>query len=188
MIIYDLEIQKAIPPKDGNLLPDLKYCAGWSDYSAMGISAAVTYDTYRQEYRIFDEFMIEELEKTLTRAEMVCGFNIVNFDNNLLKANSINIPEAKTYDILREIARAAGTPNNYKGLGLNAVCESNFGTSKTGTGENAPMLYQFNRFGELFDYCLADVKLTKQILDQILACGHLKNPRDGKWIRVKRPS
>jgi hypothetical protein len=37
--IFDLEIIKAIPPKDeADRIPGIEYCAGWKDFENMGIS------------------------------------------------------------------------------------------------------------------------------------------------------
>ena len=187
MIIYDLEIQKLIPPSNGKKLHDFEYCEGWHDHFGMGFACAVIFDTARNEFRIFDEFMIEDLKAVIARTDVVAGFNIINFDNKVLAPYDVIVPESKCYDLLAEIARAAGTPKDYKGLSLDAVCEANFKTGKTGDGGNAPILYQRKRFGELFDYCLADVRLTKKIFDRIMEIGHIINPRDGQWIRVNRP-
>lgn len=187
MIIYDLEIQNLVPPRDGERLHDFKYCAGWTDYVGMGFACAAIYDTARGEYRIFDEFMLDDLKNRLDRTDVVVGYNILRFDNNVLAPFDIVIPEKKSYDLLAEIARAAGTPNDFKGLSLNAVCEANFKTQKTGDGADAPKLYQQKRFGELFDYCLADVRLTKKLFDRVMEMGHIINPRNNQWIRVNRP-
>lgn len=187
MIIYDLEIQKLIPARNETRLLDFQYCEGWHDHFGMGFACAVIYDTARSEYRVFDEFMLEDLKAAFKRTDVVAGFNIVNFDNKVLAPYEFDVPENKCYDLLAEIARAAGTPNDFKGLSLNAICEANFKTGKTGNGADAPKLYQQKRFGELFDYCLADVRLTKKLLDRIMEIGNIINPRNGQWIRVNRP-
>ncbi len=187
MIIYDLEIQNLIPSKNGDRLPDFKYCEGWHDHFGMDVACVVLFDTARNEYRIFDEFMLDDLKAIVARTDVVAGFNIISFDNKVLAPHEVIIPETKCYDLLVEIARAAGTPNDYTGLSLDTVCIANFKTGKTGNGVDAPKLYQQKRFGELFDYCLADVRLTKKLLDRILEIGHIINPRTGKWIRVNRP-
>jgi len=187
MIIYDLEIQNLIPNKNEDILPDFKYCKGWDDYFGMGLACAATYDTARKAYRIFDEYMIDDLRNALNRTDVVIGFNNIRFDNKVLAPYEISIPDNKCYDLLIEIAKGAGTPNDFKGLSLGAICKANFGTEKTGSGKDAPIMYQRGRFGELHDYCLADVRLTKQLLDKILDCGNIINPRTNKWIRVQRP-
>jgi DEAD/DEAH box helicase domain-containing protein len=187
MIIYDLEIQNLIPPKNGDRLPDLKYCQGWTDYAGMGLACLALYDCARNEYHVFDEFQIDDLKQRFAKTDTVVGFNILKFDNNVLATYDIKIEPGKCYDLLLEIARAAGTPNDYSGLSLGAICKANFNTTKSGNGADAPKLYQFGNYGELFNYCLADVRLTKQVYDRIHETGHIINPRTGKWIRVNRP-
>ncbi|GEM_PF-3080833 len=38
ILIYDCEIIKCIPPKEGERDPSLRYCRGWRDFEGMGIS------------------------------------------------------------------------------------------------------------------------------------------------------
>lgn len=187
MIIYDLEIQKMIPPKTGDLLPDVKYCKGWTDYVGMGLACLSLYDYARDEYHVFDEFELEEIQRRFDKADVIIGFNILSFDNNILAAYNLKIQPNKCYDLLVEIAKAAGTPNNFKGLSLESICQVNFGIGKSENGADAPKLYQFGNFGRLFNYCMSDVRLTKKIFDRINSTGHIINPRDNKWIRVNRP-
>lgn len=187
MIIYDLEIQNLIPPKNGEFEKEFTYCNGWTDYAGMRLACAVVYDQFRQEYSLFDENDIESLRAKLTKTDCIVGHNILKFDNNLLAEYEIKIPKEKCFDTLLEIAKAAGTPNDFSGLGLEAICQANFQTAKSGNGADAPKWFQQGNFGRLFNYCQADVRLTKMILDRILETGHIINPRTGKWIRVNRP-
>lgn len=187
MIIYDLEIQNLIPPKSGERLPDLKYCEGWTDYFGMKLACLCLYDAVRAEYHVFDEFQFDEIRTRFTKTDLIVGFNILKFDNNVLAAFDVKIQPGKCYDLLLEIAKAAGTPNDFSGLSLGAICKTNFNIAKTGNGADAPKLYQFGNYGELFNYCLADVRLTKKVYDRIIETGHIINPRNNKWIRVNRP-
>ena len=187
MIIYDLEIQNLVPPRNGSLLPDFSYCSGWTDYVGMGLACLALYDCVRQEYHVFDEFNLDDIQKRFDKTDLVVGFNILKFDNNILRAYDLKIQDSKCYDLLPEIARAAGTPNDFKGLSLNAICEANFKAGKTGDGADAPKLYQTKNFGSLFNYCMADVRLTKKLFDRVIDAGHIINPRNGQWIRVNRP-
>lgn len=54
-------------------------------------------------------------------------------------------------------------------------------------GADAPKLYQTKNFGSLFNYCMADVRLTKKLFDRVIDAGHIINPRNNQWIRVNRP-
>ena len=37
-LIYDIEIIKAIPSKNGERITGIEYCEGWKDHANMGIS------------------------------------------------------------------------------------------------------------------------------------------------------
>lgn len=55
MIIYDIEIQKAIPPfEKKDRLPDISYCRGWTDFKNMGIACIGTYMS-EVGYVLFEE-------------------------------------------------------------------------------------------------------------------------------------
>lgn len=187
MIIIDLEIQKCVPPRDGNLQTGILYCKGWSDFVGMGFACASVFDYASDRYDIYDEFMLDLLKETINRAECIVGFNILNFDNKLLEAYEVPVPTNRCYDLLPAIARAAGTPSDFKGLSLGAICQANFAKSKSGDGAMAPILYQQKRFGELFDYCQHDVWLTKKLTDKIIRTGRIINPRTNKEIVVRKP-
>ncbi len=186
MIIYDLEIQNAVPSNNIRL-NDVKYCKGWDDHVGMGLACLCLYDYANDQYRIFDEFELDELKTIIVQAECIVGFNHIRFDNKVLQTYDVIIPENRCYDILREIARADGTPDKIGGLSLNAVCQANFNISKNGDGANAPVLYQNGAYGKLYDYCLNDVRLTKRLLDKIIRTGRIINPRTGKEIFVRKP-
>ena len=40
---------------------------------------------------------------------------------------------------------------------------------------------------EVVDYCLADVCLTKRLLDRVIRSGQIINPKTGEWILVRKP-
>ncbi len=187
MIIYDLEIQNLVPPRDGNRMHDFKYCEGWQDYKGMGLACAAVYDYSSDCYSIYDDCQLEKMQEVFTRAELIVGFNIINFDNNVMHSYDFKVPN-RCYDLLREIAKAAGTPNDFKGLSLDAVIKANFANhGKTGDGANAPILYQQKRFAELHDYCMKDVYLTKKLTDRIIRTGRIINPRNHQEIIVRKP-
>ena len=103
-LIYDCEIINCIPPKYGDPNPAFKYCQGWSDWEGMGIAVIGTYASWRLpmcRYQAFTNERLEEFQRLVNQAERVVGFNSLSFDDNLCRANGIEI---KTdYDLLAEI-------------------------------------------------------------------------------------
>lgn len=184
MMIYDIEIVKAIPPKHySELIRGIQYCAGWHDHAGMGISVIGAYDHVEDTYRVFCADNFSAFQDLVDARDTVVGFNSIAFDNEVCRANGLDVPDEKSYDLLVEIWRAAGLGPTYRhpthaGFGLDAVCEANFGLRKSGHGALAPVDWQIGKIGSVIDYCLNDVRLTKRLLDHVLCARFLVNPRD----------
>lgn len=191
MLVYDLEIVKAIPGDVG--IEGIKYCGGWKDHANMGISVLCAYDYVDDSYRVFCEDNMLEFKQLCRKRNCLVSYNGISFDNKVLEANGIYLPEDKCYDILVEIWKGDGLEPTFQypshiGYGLDAVSKANFGTKKTGNGAMAPVEWQRNNIGTVIDYCLSDVRLTKKLLDHIINTGEIVHPKSpDKKIRVRRP-
>jgi hypothetical protein len=216
MLIYDIEIVNAIKNKDEDYLPDIKYCKGWGDHANMGISCIGVYDYEADSYRVFMADNMRGFYDLLATHKCCVGFNSIGFDNKVILAcepdenvrrGLSNYFDVASYDILAEIWRALGLDpgrfywGTHGGYGLDAMCEANFGTKKSGNGALAPVWFQRGEYGKLIDYCLNDVKLTKQLLDRIinaisddirlatqLVVPQLKDPKTGKMLTLRLPN
>jgi hypothetical protein len=193
MLIYDIEIEKAILGKNEKPLEGIAYCKGWDDHAAMGVSCIGVYDYEEDRYRIFMGDNLRAFGKLVAERWPIVGFNSIAFDNAVMTHHGVKIAEADSYDILVELWRGAGlapkfTYPTHMGFGLDAVCMANFGIGKTGSGAHAPVLFQKKLYGELIDYCLTDVHRTKKLLDKIIAAGYLLDPRDTtKTLSIRPP-
>lgn len=179
-LIYDIEIVNAVPDRCGDRIEGVQYCEGWHDHAGMGISVIGAYDYAEDRYRVFcaDNFA-EFLALCADRAPLV-SFNGIGFDDKVINAEmgpDIGVmPPSFRYDLLAEIWRAAGLNpsyggNSHAGYGLDATCEANFGIRKSGNGALAPVLWQQGRVGEVIDYCLNDIRLTKRLFDHAVVRG-----------------
>lgn len=188
MIIYDCEIIRAVPNRNTPNRSDLEYCKGWHDHKGMGISVIGVYDYYTKEYRVFckDNFM-QFLELITARSTLV-SFNGIGFDNKLCDAHSLCIPEHKCYDLLLKYWEAVG-PSRYKGFKLGDICQATLGLAKSGSGADAPELWQRGKIGTVIDYCLHDIALTKKLMDYVLINhGVVPDPRDtSKVLKLELP-
>lgn len=194
MLIYDIEIAKAILGKGEGRKEGVEYCDGWRDHANMGISCIGAYDYQEDRYRVFMGDNLDEFALLVAGRSPIVGFNNIAFDNAVVRHHGITIPDSDSYDILVELWRAAGLGDAFQypshlGFGLDAACQANFGIGKTGNGALAPVLFQQRRFGELVDYCLTDVHRTKKMLDKIIDTGTLLDPRNkSKTLEIRRPS
>jgi hypothetical protein len=192
LLIYDLEICNAIPPKnDADRLPDIKYCQGWDDFQNMGISAIswcvldrASLQTIESGVSGFTRRIIEEFrDRQLDPDIKIGGFNSWKFDDNLMQAHGLFLKS--DFDILDLILLAAGVIgtsywNEGKSYSLASIAHAN-GVEKTGAGENAPILYQKGRISELMMYCLNDSIVEADIL-RLLIKGQLIDPNTGSVL------
>lgn len=183
ILIYDCEIIKAIPNKKEDPIEGIEYCKGWGDHKGMGISVIGVYDYLENRYRVFTQDNIQEFQELVNQRDLIVGLNSIGFDNKLVEANGISISHKIHYDIMLEVGKLVYPNKQYfKGCGLEACCSANFNTKKSGNGALAPIDWQRGKIGTVIDYCLNDVKLTKDLLDQIIFTGILTNPVDGTSI------
>jgi len=192
MLIYDIEIKRAIPQTTPRLV-DIDYCGGWTDYENMGISVVGVYDYYADRHRVFTDSNKEEFLRLLESHDVLVGFNNIGFDNKVINACWGDI-EGKYayYDILRETWAGVGLgpdfdPDTHSGYDLDSVCRANFGLRKSGNGAMAPVEWQRGWYGNVIDYCLNDVRLTKMLLGKIIADGYIRSPRNPtQYIYISR--
>lgn len=192
ILIYDLEIIHAVPGKDGDdRLPGIVYCKGWEDHANMGISVIGAYDYKEDRYRVFLRDNFPEFAHLCCNRQVLAGFNNTGFDNKVLNANEFIFPmpqiEAGTYDLCVQIKNAAGVDQYTGGYSLEKVCRANFNTGKSGGGDLAPVLWQRNRRGQVIDYCLEDVRLTRLLMDLVLHGMPVLDPTNGKELWIPKP-
>ena len=109
IVYFDLETQRTAND-----------AGGWDRKRDMGMSLGVTYSTKLGEYRIFREKDVNALIDQLTRADLVIGFNVVNFDYEVLMGYTIlDLPhQCRTLDLMVDIEAKLGHR-----LGLDAVSD-----------------------------------------------------------------
>ena len=149
IVYFDLETQRTAND-----------AGGWDRKRDMGMSVGVTYSTKLGEYRIFREKDVNALIDQLTRADLVIGFNVVNFDYEVLMGYTIlDLPhQCRTLDLMVDIEAKLGHR-----LGLDAVASATLGIGKTGDGLDAIRWWREGRLMEIAEYCCYDVKLTRLV-------------------------
>lgn len=186
LIVYDCEILNAIPQSGQPPLPGINYCKGWGDHAGMGIAVICAY-VWGEGYRVFlADNMIEFHELALSKSSLMVGFNNRAFDDKLLKANlPVDLPEDRSWDLLREVRRAKGqnpdAPGGSTG-GLNGLARANFLQGKQSTA-NAPIDWQQGRCGKAIDQCLTDVMLTKKLVELALD-SRLRDTETGRKLNM----
>ncbi|MEK0446100.1 MAG: hypothetical protein RLZZ399_1421 [Verrucomicrobiota bacterium] len=149
IVYFDLETQRTAND-----------AGGWDRKRDMGMSLAVTYSTAREEYRIYPEKEVHELVDQLVRADLVVGFNILNFDYEVLAGYTILdlAHTARTLDLMVEVEKKLGHR-----LSLDSIATATLGVGKTGDGLDAIRWWREGKLMEIAEYCCFDVKCTKLV-------------------------
>lgn len=151
------------------------------------------YSYNQNAYLPFFEHDFAELGRTLQKAGLVVGFSINRFDIPVMKkyyeANNpfstgvnFNIFAVERLDLLEEIERAIGSR-----ISLDLLAKENLGLGKTHHGLDAVKFYREGNMEELKNYCLHDVKITKDLYDLAKKQGFLMVPQRENPVPLKVP-
>ncbi|HEX4104190.1 MAG TPA: ribonuclease H-like domain-containing protein [Candidatus Paceibacterota bacterium] len=140
---------------------------GWDNFAALKISVVGVYSYLYDKYFVFEENEMNKLAELFREARRIVGFSMNRYDvpvlNNYfqkLRSGAPNLWEKERVDLLEEIEMAAKTR-----VSLSRLAEANLGVKKDRHGSEAIVLYREGKMEELKEYCLNDVKLTKELYD-----------------------
>lgn len=142
---------------------------GWQNKHLMRLAVAVIYDSQENSFTVYTEDRVHELIAQLQRAELIVGFNIFNFDYQVLRGYTpFPLGKLKTFDILEEVANSLG----YR-LSLNHLAHKTLQVMKTADGLQSLQWFKEGRIDEVIAYCRQDVEITKNLFLFGLANGYL---------------
>ncbi len=122
---------------------------------------------YFYETDTFESFLEPDLPKLwprLERSSRIIGYNLFNFDYPCMQQYYTgNLMALPTIDLLVEIERRIGFR-----VKLDTVAHATLGIGKSGDGLQAVKFWQEGRIDELRDYCLQDVRVTRDVYDYAL--------------------
>jgi len=145
---------------------------GKQNLHRLHISVIGVYSYNRAGFFAFEEKEFPLFEKLLKETGVLIGFSLNYFDIPVLKGHfSHNFSRLKVIDILEEVERQRGHK-----IGLGQLAQANIGSGKSGSGLEAIELYREGKIEELKNYCLNDVKLTKDLYELAKKQGHLIIP------------
>ncbi|MBI4993812.1 ribonuclease H-like domain-containing protein [Candidatus Wolfebacteria bacterium] len=146
---------------------------GRDNFGALNVSLIGLYSYDRDKYFAFDENEIDKAADFLKNASKIIGFSISRFDLPVLEKHlDFDIFKTPRFDILDEIEYLTG-----KRISLDLLAKANLGVGKNGKSLEAVNLYREGKMEELKNYCLNDVKITKDLYDLILKQRHLMVPQ-----------
>lgn len=114
----------------------------------------------------------------LEQADVVIGFNIDGFDMPTFTSYYTgDISKIPTLDVMDRIKDSIGHR-----ISLDAVAKETLGVGKSGDGLDAIKYYKNQQWDKLEQYCLQDVKVTRDVFDYGYKNGMVKFRN--KWNRL----
>lgn len=181
-LVFDLETKECPGTKE----------VSWKDFEKMGIGIGCAWLSWEAEYRLYQDEDLLLLLADMKAADVITGWNIIQFDWNLvlgvLKAQGfrLTVEEERTireklYDPLADVRSIYGP--FAKGWKLDDVLARLKLAPKKGSGADAPGLYKDGKWGKLCTYVLGDVKGERDVFKHAVKTGWLPGP-DGKEVQL----
>jgi len=149
---------------------------GRDNFDALEVSLVGLYSYKQNKFFHFWEEEMDKLGKFLSTAEQIIGFSISRFDLPVLKKHfDFDLFSIPRIDLLDEIEYLLG-----RRVGLDMLAKTNLGVGKNGLSLEAPNLYRDGKMEELKNYCLNDVKITKDLYELARRQGYLTVPRGSR--------
>jgi DEAD/DEAH box helicase domain-containing protein len=157
-IVLDLETQKSFDEVGGRDKNHL-----------LKVSVVGVYSYQKDQFLCFTEDQLFRLQELLAAADQIIGFNIKNFDYQVLQPYmGFDLREIPTLDILEEVDKLIGHR-----VKLDNLAQMTLGTAKSGDGLDALKYYKQGRMDDLKKYCLDDVRITRDLYDYVVQYGKL---------------
>ena len=136
-------------------------------------SLVCIYSYNKNEYFSFRENEWSALAPYLQNAGLIIGFSINRFDLPVLKKYfNFNLMALPRLDLLEEVEMNYG-----QRVGLDILAKANLGIGKTHHGLEAIEFYKNGDWKSLIDYCLHDVRITKDLYEYVKNKGHILIPK-----------
>lgn len=148
------------------------------DASLVGV-----YSYNQNKYLHFKENEWDKLSPILQNASLIIGFSINRFDLPVLKKYfNFNLMSLPRLDLLDEVEMNYG-----QRVGLDVLAKANLGIGKTHYGLEAIEFYKNGDWQSLIDYCLHDVRITKDLYEFVKSNGYISIPKKYSDEIVKVP-
>lgn len=183
-LVFDIETQNFFTDPD----------VGWDNFAALKISVVCAYSYLQDKYFAFEETEMAACAELFAGARTIIGFSMNRYDVPVLNhyfqklgklpngAHAPNLWEMDRIDLLDEIELAVRGR-----VSLSRLAEINLGSKKNMHGSMAIALYRDGKIAELKEYCLNDVRLTKELYDLSRKQNFLMIPdkKTGEIVKVE---
>jgi len=151
---------------------------GWENVDKLEVSVACAYDSKTDQLLSFKENELDRFVE-LCEKRLVIGYNIRGFDLPVLASYGLQSKKLDIFDIMYDLE--ALTRQRF--LKLEAVARGTLGTGKSADGLLAVEWWKKGEIQKIVDYCIQDVKVTRDIFEFGRKNGFVKIQRSDENIK-----
>ena len=169
-ITFDIETR--------NLIPIL----GRGDMTKLDLAIVGVHDSETDEYTSYSQEELPKLWPLIEKADVLIGFNSDYFDIPLLNNYYPgDLTKIRSIDLLVEVQKMLG-----RRIRLQSLAEATLGHGKSASGIQAVEWWQQGLYDKVREYCLQDVKVTRELYDFALKHNKLlyKDLKKDKEIKL----
>ncbi|MEN9722248.1 MAG: hypothetical protein RJB38_234 [Pseudomonadota bacterium] len=146
-LVLDIETKKLV-----------QEVGGWDRIDQLGVSVACAYDSKTDQFLSFQEHELKKLFE-LCEERLIVGYNIRGFDLPVMVPYGLKMAPLDVFDIMLDLSTLTRKPF----LKLEQVAQGTLGVGKSADGLMAVEWYRQGEIQKIIDYCMQDVKVTRDV-------------------------
>ena len=154
---------------------------GSSNPADLDMAVVAIHDSETSDFSTYEISELQTLWPIIEKADILIGFNSDHFDIPLLnKYYSGDLSKIRSLDILSEVKKSIG-----RRIKLDNIAKATLGRGKIGDGLEAIVWWRNGEKDKVKEYCIDDVRLTKEIYDYALRNNMLKYNDGNNIVNIK---
>jgi DEAD/DEAH box helicase domain-containing protein len=136
----------------------------------LDLAVVAIHDSETGEYSSYSQEELPQLWSIIEKADVLIGYNSEGFDIPLLNNYYPgDLTKIRSLDLMNEVYKTLG-----RRLRLQNLAEATLGHGKSADGIKAVEWWQQGLYDKVREYCIQDVRVTRELYDHALTHGVLK--------------
>lgn len=146
---------------------------GWKNFKQLEVSIACAYDSKTDQFYSYTEDKLGDLV-ALCKDRLLVGYNLVGFDLPVMEKYGLPpAAELDVFDLMLDIQAVSG----WRFVKLDKIATATLGVGKSAEGTMAVEWWKQGEVRKIIDYCLQDVKVTRDLFLHGLNQG---------WVKIEK--
>lgn len=140
------------------------------DMTQLELAIVGIHDSETGEFSSYSKEELHKLWPIMERADALIGYNSDSFDIPLLnRYYPGDLTKLRSIDLMVEVQKVLG-----RRLKLQSLAQATLKVGKSGNGLESVAWWQQGLYDKVREYCIQDVRITRQLFDYALEHGSLK--------------